>query len=536
MATHDVTNQPPPLVDYSLLDANPPLLEALKRAAPHVEAATRAFGQRVSSEEVQTWAAEANRYAPVLRTHDRYGARSDTVDFHPAWHALLATSVGRGIHAPWANPSPTAQLERAADYLMMAEIEAGHGCPVTMTFASIPALSKEPAVLDAWREKILSREYDRRFLPVAQKTGALVGMGMTEKQGGSDVRANTTRAVRDGDAYRLTGHKWFCSAPMCDAFLMLAQADKGLTCFLVPRFLPDGTKNSIFLQRLKDKLGNRSNASSEIELENTWAQRVGDEGRGVPTIIEMASHTRFDCVLGSSGLMHQALSQAAHHVAHRAAFGHVLAQQPLMRSVVADLAVESEAATLLALRLANAYDDPSQVAFRRIATAVGKYWVCKRAITQVFEAMECLGGAGYVEESVMPRLFREAPVNSIWEGSGNVMCLDVLRALNKEPESADALRAELATARGADARYDAFVAKLSDALVRPDEAAARHLVGHIAVALQAAQLLRVGHKDAAAIFCATRLGEMPGTFGALPAGVATEVTEALVARATPPGF
>ena len=530
---HEVTNQPPPLVAYSLLDANPPLLEGLRRLAPSAEATTRAFGVRVASEEVQTWALEANRNPPVLRTHDRYGNRSDTVDFHPSWHALLTTSVGQGLHAPWANPSPSAQLERAADYLLMAEIEAGHGCPVTMTFASIPALSKQPEVLGVWRDKILSREYDRRFLPLSEKRGALIGMGMTEKQGGSDVRANSTRAIADGAAYRLTGHKWFCSAPMCDAFLMLAQTDKGLTCFLVPRFLPDGSKNRILMQRLKDKLGNRSNASSEIELQDTWAQRVGDEGRGVPTIIEMASHTRFDCVLGSSGLIHQALSQAAHHVRHRAAFGRMLAEQPLMRSVIADLAVESEAATLLALRLASAYDDPAQTAFRRVATAIAKYWVCKRAITTVFEAMECLGGAGYVEESVMPRLYREAPVNSIWEGSGNVMCLDVLRALNKEPETADALRAELATARGVDARYDAFIAALDDELVRPDEAAARRLVGRIAVALQAAQLLRFGHKDAAAIFCATRLGEMPGTFGALAPGLPTE---ALVARATPPGF
>jgi len=533
MATHDVTNQPPPLVDYSLLDANPPVLETLRRLAPSAEASTRAFGQRVASEEVQTWAAEANRFSPVLRTHDRYGHRSDTVDFHPAWHSLLTTSVGRGIQAPWANPSPHAQLERAADYLMMAEIEAGHGCPITMTFASIPALSKQPEVLGPWRGKILSKAYDRRFLPVAQKTGALLGMGMTEKQGGSDVRSNTTRAVRDGDDYRLTGHKWFCSAPMCDAFLMLAQTDKGITCFLVPRFLPDGSKNRILLQRLKDKLGNRSNASSEIELENTWAQRVGEEGRGVPTIIEMASHTRFDCVLGSSGLMHQALSQAAHHVAHRSAFAKKLSEQPLMRSVIADLAVESEASTLLALRLATAYDDPSQVAFRRVATAIGKYWVCKRAITAVFEAMECLGGAGYVEESVMPRLLREAPVNSIWEGSGNVMCLDVLRALNKEPETAEALREELAAARGLDSRYDAFVAALHEEISRPEEAAARRLVSRLAVALQAAQLLRVGHKDAAAAFCATRFTDMPGTFGALPAGLATD---ALIARATPPGF
>jgi putative acyl-CoA dehydrogenase len=419
--------------------------------------------------------------------------------------------------------------------------EAGVGCPLTMTFAAVPALRKQPEIADEWIPRITSNVYDPRFIPAAQKRGALIGMAMTEKQGGSDVRANTTRARAighggPGGEYLLTGHKWFCSAPMNDAFLTLAQAERGLSCFLVPRWRPDGTRNSIAIQRLKDKLGNRSNASSEIEYRDTWAQLVGEEGRGVPTIIEMVNHTRLDCVIGSAALMRQAIAQAVHHAAHRRAFGKLLIDQPAMQNVLADLALECEAATALMLRLARAYDradDERERAFSRIATAVAKFWVCKRTPQLVAEALECLGGNGYVEESIMPRLYREAPLNSIWEGSGNVMCLDVLRAIHREPKSLEALTAELQSAKGMNADYDRFLAQLEADLHDPNDAElrARHIVECLALALEASVLLNAKNSQIADAFIASRLaGRRTGIYGTLSAGTPFR---AIVDRARP---
>jgi putative acyl-CoA dehydrogenase len=410
--------------------------------------------------------------------------------------------------------------------ILVSELEFGHLCPISMTYSSIAALRRQPDLLASWRPKLTSLEYDPRCRPVADKAGALVGMAMTEKQGGSDVRANTTRAVRDGDGWRLTGHKWFCSAPMCDGFLVLAQTAAGVTCFFMPRWTPDGARNGMRIQRLKDKLGNRSNASSEIELEVAWAVLVGEEGRGVPTIIEMANHTRLDCVLGSTGLMRSGLAQARHHAAHRAAFGRRLVEQPLMRNVLADLTIESEAATVLALRLAAAYEgqdagDPHRP-FRRLATAVAKYWVCKRAPSHLVEALECLGGNGFVEESLLPRLYREAPLNSIWEGSGNVICLDVLRALAREPSSWEAYLDEVRAARGADARLDAALRGLEHdrPAVADVEVDARRFVERLALTLQGALLVRHGRTAVADAFCASRLGGDWGrAFGTLAPGV-----------------
>jgi putative acyl-CoA dehydrogenase len=413
--------------------------------------------------------------------------------------------------------------------MLLNQVEAGVCCPVAMTYASVPPLRKQPDLAAEWEPLILSTTYDPRFRPAREKAGALVGMAMTEKQGGSDVRANTTRAGRDdGAGYRLTGHKWFCSAPMCDAFLVLAQAPGGLSCFLLPRFTPDGTPNRFFIQRLKDKLGNRSNASGEIELEEAWAWLVGEEGRGVPTIIEMVNYTRLDCTIGSAGLVRQAVAQATHHAAHRSAFGRRLLDQPLMRNVLADLVVESTAATLLMMRLASAWDrqdDPGEAAFRRIATPAVKYFVCKRAPAAVVEAMEVLGGNGYVEESILPRLYREAPVNSIWEGSGNVMCLDVLRAMAREPGAVDKLEAELGLARSADRRLDAFLARFEAQVAAPDrtgdvEAGARRLVERLVLALAGSLLARHGPPAIADAFCASRLaGDRGHAFGTLPGGV-----------------
>jgi putative acyl-CoA dehydrogenase len=413
----------------------------------------------------------------------------------------------------------------------MGQVEAGHGCPISMTYSAVPALRVQPELAAEWEPRFTSTTYDPRMMPAPGKAGALCGMAMTEKQGGSDVRANTTRARAvagrgPGAEYELTGHKWFCSAPMCDAFLVLAQAEKGLSCFLLPRWRPDGTRNAFHLQRLKDKLGNRSNASSEVEFAGAWARMVGEEGRGVATIIEMVNHTRLDCVIGSAAGMRQAVAQATHHAAHRAAFGKRLADQPLMRNVLADLCVESEGATAAMMRLARAYDegtaDESQRRFARIATAVIKYWVCKRAPALVAEALECLGGNGYVEESMMPRLYREAPLNSIWEGSGNVICLDVLRAMAHGPEVVDALFEEIARARGADRRLDGFVAVLREDLSHFEdvEVRARRLVERLAVALQASLLVRHGDAAVADAFCASRLAADRGlAFGTLPPGV-----------------
>jgi putative acyl-CoA dehydrogenase len=529
-ATHDVRNQPPPLVGVNLYDADPALAEALRReGAGWAEPRMRALGGLAGGEPAQTWARQADGNPPVLRTHDRYGHRIDEVEFHPAWHALLGVAIEHGLHAlPWCEPRAGVHAARAAGFYLWQQVEAGHGCPVSMTHAAVPALrAAAPELAKEWEPKLTALDYDPGLRPPSGKAGALCGMAMTEKQGGSDVRANTTRAVPvGGEEYLLTGHKWFCSAPMSDAFLVLAQAPGGLSCFLLPRVLPDGSRNRFHLQRLKDKLGNRANASSEVELSDALAWLVGEEGRGVRAIIEMVNHTRLDCVLGSAGLMRQAAVQAAHHTAHRAAFGRRLAEQPLMRNVLADLAVESEAATALALRVAGSFDragqDEHERRIRRLVTAVAKYWVCKRAPTVVAEALECLGGNGYVEESGMPRLYREAPLNSIWEGAGNVNSLDVLRAVAREPETLEAVRTELAAARGGDARLDAFLDRLDRELaVTTDlEVRARRLVESVALALQGALLVRNAPAPVADAFCASRLaGDWGNALGTLPAGL-----------------
>ena len=478
------------------------------------------FSREACGGQAQQWAAQANENPPRLRTHDRHGNRIDEVEFHPAWHELMRVSVAHGLHGrPWRVPREGAHVARAAMMMVASQNESGHGCPISMTYSAYPALAKTPALLAEWGPRITGDTYDARGLPAAEKRGALIGMAMTEKQGGSDVRANTTRAVRDGEGYRLTGHKWFCSAPMSDAFLVLAQADAGLSCFLLPRWTPDGARNRLFLQRLKDKLGNRSNASSEIELDSAFATLVGEEGRGVQTILEMVNHTRLDCVIGSSAMMRRALAEAVHHARHRKAFGRLLCDQPLMRNVLADLCIESEAATILMMRLARGYDR-KEAPFRRLATAVSKFWVCKRAPAFVAEALECLGGNGYVEESGLPRIFREAPLNSIWEGSGNVMCLDVLRAVAKEPESVEAVLEEIRLGATGDRRLDAFVDGLGQRLVRPEESEARRLVESLALALQGSLLVRFAAPAVADAFCASRLAGSRGqVFGTLPAEV-----------------
>jgi putative acyl-CoA dehydrogenase len=547
MATHEVANQPPPLADVNLYAADRALAEAVRReGAGWAEAELAALGGRLGEAEVLEWGAQANRHPPVLHAFDRAGRRRDEVEFHPAWHALLGLAVSRGLHSgPWRAPRPGAHVARAAGVFLLNQVEAGVCCPIAMTYAAVPTLRRQPDLAAEWLPRICATAYDPGLRPVAEKAGVLVGMALTEKQGGSDLRTSTTRAVPVGGSgpegeYLLTGHKWFCSAPMCDAFLVLARAPGGLSCFLLPRVLPDGTRNAFHLQRLKDKLGNRANASSEVEFDGAWARLVGEEGRGIPITIEMAAYTRLECALGSAGLVRQALVQAAHHAAHRAAFGRRLVEQPLMRNVLADLAVESEAATALVVRLAGAWDrqdDPGEAAFRRIATPAAKYWLGKRAPAAVVEALEVLGGNGYVEESVLPRLYREAPLNSIWEGSGNVMCLDVLRALGRQPETADVVRAELAAAAGLDRRLDAHVAALDTelaaaALGRDEaEAQARRFVERLALALQGALLVRHAPPAVADAFCASRLGGEGGrTFGTLPAKA--DVT-ALVERAWP---
>ncbi|HEV3040017.1 MAG TPA: acyl-CoA dehydrogenase family protein [Candidatus Angelobacter sp.] len=537
-ATHEVLNQVPPLTGYNLFLSDKTLTQAVARAkADWAVGQLTDLGGILGGVEAQRWGFEANENEPVLHTHDRYGNRRDEVVFHPSWHNLMRTSVEHGLHnLPWVVMKRTekvqgAQMARAALMMMTAQNEAGHTCPISMTFSGMAALRTEPDLARDWEEKFLSPIYDPQFRPAAEKKGALMGMGMTEKQGGSDVRANTTQAEPIGRSreYLITGHKWFCSAPMCDAFLILAQAPKGLSCFFLPRWTPTGERNHFHIQRLKQKMGNRSNASSEVEFAGAWARLVGEEGRGVNTIIEMVHHTRLDCAIAGAALMRQALVQAVHHARHRKAFGQLLIDQPLMRNVLADLAIESEAATLFMARLANSFDvrdsDLRERAFSRIATAIGKYWLCKRACMHVGEALECLGGNGYVEESVMPRLYREAPLNSIWEGSGNVICLDILRALAKEPSTLEALIAEIRLSVGADSRVSAFVADVESSLMKgkngsDSEGQARRLAEKLALALQASLLMRYGTPSIAEAFCITRLGDDHGyTFGTLPAGV-----------------
>ena len=526
MATHEVLNQPPPLRDYNVFTTDRALQDALSReGAGWAHARAVSLGARCGSGEVLDWGVQANANPPLLRTHDRYGHRIDAVEYHPAYHELMRLSVGHGLHAlPWREPRAGAHVARAALFYMVSQIEAGHGCPISMTYSGVPALRVEPELAREWEPRLTSTHYDGSFRPANEKSGALCGMAMTEKQGGSDVRANTTGAEQGDGGWLITGHKWFCSAPMCDAFLVLAQTAKGVTCFLMPRWLPDGTRNRFHVQRLKDKLGNRSNASSEVEFDGAWARMVGREGRGVPTIIEMVNHTRLDCVIGAAAGMRQGVAQATHHAQHRSAFGKRLIEQPLMQNVLADLCVESEAATAAMMRLARAYDargEEGEGLFARLATAVIKYWVCKRWPAHAAEALECLGGSGYVEEAPLARLYRESPLNGIWEGSGNVICLDVLRAMAKGPEVVDAFFAEVDRSRGADPRLDQFVLTLRDDLDDAEniEARARDLVERMAVALQGALLVRDGDPAVAEAFCASRLaGQHRLAFGTLPPG------------------
>ncbi|MGC4789770.1 isovaleryl-CoA dehydrogenase [Micromonospora sp. DT178] len=539
MTTHEVLNQVPPLAGHDAAD-DPALLDALDReGAGWAAAELHELGRLGGDEQAIEHGRLANEHPPVLRTHDRHGNRVDEVEFHPAWHELMRTAVEHGLHAaPWADDRPGAHVARAAKFYTWRP-DAGHGCPISMTYAAVPALRHAPELAARYEPLLTATSYDFGLRPPLGKRGLLAGMSMTEKQGGSDVRANTTTARPEPDGtYRLLGHKWFTSAPMCDVFLTLAQAPGGLTCFLVPRVLPDGTRNPMRLMRLKDKLGNRSNASAEVEYEHAVAWRVGDEGRGVRTIIEMVNLTRLDCVIGAAAGMRQGVITAAHHATHRQAFGRYLVEAPLMRNVLADLAVESEAATVLMMRLAGATDrsargDAGETAFKRLALAVGKYWVCKRWPAHAAEALECLGGNGYVEESGMPRLFRESPLNSIWEGSGNVAALDVLRALTREPQVMEAFRAEVTAAAGADARLDAAVRRVQADLSDHDdvELRARRVVERLALVLQGSLLVRHGHPAVADAFCASRLGGDHGqAYGTLPRGVDFA---AIIARAVP---
>jgi len=529
--TTNGANQSPPLEAYNLFLSDHALVDAVRReGAGWAEERVSRVGELLGGEPL-TWGHQANAHPPVLKSHDRFGDRIDEVEFHPAWHSMMRFSIGHGVHAlPWRERRPGAHVARAAMLLLVSQVEAGHACPVSMTFAAVPLLEAHPEVGGEWVPQLTSLAYDERAVPAPKKAGALCGMAMTERQGGSDVRANTTRArwvsgTGPGAEYLVTGQKWFCSAPMCDTFVVLAQTEHGLSCLLLPRWRPDGTRNGFRLERLKDKLGNRSNASAEVRFDEAWARLVGEEGRGVATIMEMVGHARLECLLASAGLMRQAVVQATHHAAHRATFGRVLEAHPLMQNVLADLAVESEAATAVALRLARAYDertsDERQRRFARFATPIVKYWICKRTPPLVAEALECLGGNGYVEESVLPRLYREAPVNSVWEGSGNIMCLDVLRALTRERESVEVFFDELGLAAGHDRRLDAFVDSVRDELNRREEveAAARRIVERLALALEASLLVRAGQSAVADVFIASRLaGDHGLAFGTLAPG------------------
>jgi putative acyl-CoA dehydrogenase len=546
MTTHQVTNQVPVFTGANAADA-PSIDDALRRADLDTEtlAEIRALGACAGTEAVLDLGDLAESHPPVLRTHDRFGNRVDEVVYDPAYHRLMEHAVGAGLHgAPWSDLRPQAHLIRAAKFSVWGHVDAGHGCPISMTYAAVPALRAAPDLAAAYEPLLCAREYEPGLQAPLTKRGILAGMSMTEKQGGSDVRANTTSAVPQPDGtYRITGHKWFTSAPMCDVFLTLAQAPDGLTCFLVPRVLPDGTRNVFALQRLKDKLGNHSNASSEVEYDNTVAWRIGDEGRGVKTIVEMVNLTRLDCVIGSATVMRTGVTQAAHHAAYREAFGARLIDQPLMRNVIADLAVEAEAATTVALWLAELTDhaaagDPRAALLRRIALAVTKYHVCKRGPIHAAEALECLGGNGYIEESRMPRLYREAPLMSIWEGTGNVAALDVLRAMAHQPESLGIFLDEIKVAAGTDRRLDASIAALEQTFASLDlthldavQYGARRTVGAMAMALQGSLLVRFGAPSVADAFCATRLGGDRGdVFGTMPSGLDTRT---IVDRVTP---
>jgi putative acyl-CoA dehydrogenase len=526
MPTHEVFNTPPPLIGINTYSADAGLVHALRERSDVETKPLVALGELAGSEQAQEWGRLANAYPPVLRTHDRFGHRVDEVEFHPAWHELMAVAVGNGLHGtPWRDGG---HLVRAAKFYLWSQVEAGHGCPISMTYSIVPALRHAPALARAYEPLLASTTYDVGLRPPLAKAGLLSGMAMTEKQGGSDVRANTTRADPVGDHYLLTGHKWFCSAPMCDVFLVLAQAPAGLSCFLVPRVLPDGTRNPFLIQRLKDKLGNRSNASAEVEFDQTAGWLVGAEGAGVRTIIDMVTMTRLDCVVGSAAVQRAALVQALHHTTHRFAFGRPLIEQPLMREVLGELVVESEASTALFVRIARGVD-VGESAFVRLAVAAAKFWVGKRTPTFVAEALECLGGNGYVEDSGLPRLFRESPLNGIWEGSANVIALDVLRAARRDPSSVAAVLAELETTAGADARLDGAVADLRARLSRlgddavADEREARSLAGLLARCLSGSLLAREAPPDVAERFLALRLGDRtPHVFGDSP-GAQTDV-------------
>ncbi|HEY8606712.1 MAG TPA: isovaleryl-CoA dehydrogenase [Noviherbaspirillum sp.] len=527
--THEVSNQVPELGNYNLYETDVVLSGVVDAAAAWHASALSRFGAELGDPDILRLGELANRHLPELNTHDRYGNRIDQVDFHPSWHRLLAILRKEGLHAlPWMDERPGAHVARAAGYFLQSQVESGSLCPTTMTFASIPVLQNEPALFATLRDKLLSRDHDPRDLPLAEKRSILIGMGMTEKQGGSDVRTNATRArpLRGegrGATYALTGHKWFFSAPMCDAHLVLARTENGLSCFFVPRWRPDGSKNAVLVQRLKDKMGNRSNSSSEVEFQDAWGVMVGEDGRGVPTIIEMANYTRLDCVIGSAGLMRQAFVQAAHHARHRVAFGRRLAEQPLMRNVLADLALESEAATLLMLRLAQAFEapgDPLQRAWRRILTPAAKFWICKRALEFTGECMEVWGGNGYVETGPMARFYREAPVNSIWEGSGNVMCLDVLRAMEREGEGVLLLLQDLAAAPGHPGLREMLDGLQRDlaAPAEQREASARRFVQKLVLAAQSALMLKHAPEQIADAFIRSRgdaaCGRVYGTLAA----------------------
>jgi len=518
-----VANQPPPLENYDLFTENVPLVEALRReGADGREEECAAFGRLCGGEPLELGRL-ANEHPPVLRAFDRFGERIDEVEFHPAWHELLRLGVEHGLHAAaWTETKPYPHVARATRFMTLAYAEAGVGCPLSMTYSVVPAMRSDRSLADQWEPRLTERVYDPGLRPPAKKAGVLAGMALTERQGGSDVRANETQAkpLEDG-GYALTGQKWFCSAPMCDVFLVLAYAPGGLTCFVLPRVLTDGRRNGLRIERLKDKLGNHSNASAEIELQDAWAARLGEEGRGVATIIEMVAHTRLDCVLGSTALMRRAVAEATHHAAYRIAFGRLLGEQPLHQNVLADLCLDSEAATATALRLARSVDEGDRP-FRRLATAVAKYWICKATPPLVAEALECIGGNGYVEESPLPRLYRESPLNSLWEGAGNVIALDLLRAAAKEPESVDALLAEIALAADADAHLDAAAARLERELADDGELdyRARRVVELAALSLQGSLLVRHAPPEVADAFCATRLGgKGGGAYGTLPLGV-----------------
>lgn len=545
-ATHEVHNQPDYLQNYNSFQTDQALQAAVEReGASAARNDIEAFGELAGAAHNIELGFLANAHKPKLATHDRYGHRVDLVEYHPAYHQLMQTAIEHGLHAsPWRNPEPGAHVARAAKYYLHTQVEAAHGCPITMTFAAIPALRHQPELFAEWADKITAPVYDPTNRPYFDKAGLAIGMAMTEKQGGSDVRLNTTRAYPigtpgPGQAYELVGHKWFVSAPMCDAFLVLAQTDSGLSCFLLPRWRPDGSKNPLQIQQLKDKMGNVANASSEAELRGAFAWMVGEEGRGVRTIIEMVATTRYDCMIGSSSGMRQALVQAIHHTQHRQAFGMRLVEQPLMQNVLADLALESEAAVTLTMRMARAMDnqhDEHEKLLSRIATPIGKYWICKRTPNHAYEAMEVIGGSGVMENHIMPRLFRESPINAIWEGSGNVQCLDILRAIEKQPEVLEAFFAQTHKAHGSDRRLDRFCEQLKTDFVRatnnPEtiQYQARNLADRMALAIQGALLQQHAPSYVADAFCAGRLDGHSGlNYGNLPTGLDCE---AIIKRAS----